>query len=88
MAFPDISPDADGGEIRTLAAKYADKIGDMAKDAMVTVHVMGEMNFTCNVVQLLQARGIRCLASTTERCVEESGHAKTSFFKFVRFREY
>ena len=88
MSFPEVYPDADNKSIRELAIVYADKISDMAREAMVTVHVMGEMNFTYNIVQLLQARGIRCVASTTERCVEETENAKTSVFKFVRFREY
>lgn len=88
LPFPEVSPESDPKSIRELALTFADKISDMAKDTKVTVHVMGEMNFTFNVVQLLQAKGIRCVASTTERCVEETENAKTSVFKFVRFREY
>ena len=88
MSFPEVSPESDSQSIQELALTFADKIIDMAKDAKVTVHVMGEMTFTYAVVSRLKCQGIRCVASTTERCVEENENSKTSVFKFVRFREY
>jgi len=49
---------------------------------------MGEMTFTFQLVERLKAFGIRCVASTTKRVVEEDGDKRTYTFKFVQFREY
>ena len=55
----------------------------------VTVHVMGEMTLTYRIVNKLKARGIRCLASTSDRVANDIGNGeKTSQFHFVEFREY
>ena len=88
LSFPDISPEAGSEAIEAIASEYVEKVREMAAGAEATVHVMGEMNFTYSLVSQLKAFGIRCLASTTERYVEEKDGAKTSYFKFVRFREY
>ena len=88
LSFPDISPEAGSEAIEAIASEYVEKVREMAVGAEATVHVMGEMNFTYALVSQLKAFGIRCLASTTERYVEEKDGAKTSYFKFVRFREY
>lgn len=74
--------------------KLADKaIGAVAKAAYpvreVTVHVMGEMTLTYRIVNKLKARGIRCLASTSDRVANDLGNGeKISQFHFVEFREY
>ena len=71
-----------------LAENTMEEILLKARDADVTVHVMGEMTFTYYLVSLLKAKGITCVASTTERIIEEKDGMKTSLFKFVKFREY
>jgi hypothetical protein len=48
---------------------------------------------TPQVVNELQARGIRCFATTTEREATETTHpdgtiARSSVFEFVQWREY
>lgn len=88
LPFPDISPEAGSDAIEAIAEEYAEKVREMSVGADATVHVMGEMNFTFALVSQLKALGIKCVASTTERCVEEKDGAKTSYFKFVKFREY
>ena len=89
MTFPSIDPDASSETIRELADSYVNDILQIAKDRDVTVHVMGEMTFMFSVVMLLKEKGIRCVASTTERIVTENADgSKTSEFSFVGFREY
>ena len=89
MSFPVIDPSADEEAIDLLANEYADRIKGMAKDADVTVHIMGEMNFTYKTISLLKTSGIECVASTTLRKVKETPDGKRiSEFEFVRFRKY
>jgi hypothetical protein len=52
------------------------------------VHIMGEMTFTFALVNLLKEVGIKCIASTTKRNVEEIDGKHVSTFQFVQFREY
>jgi hypothetical protein len=51
---------------------------------------MGEMTFTCTLVQLLHRKGILCLAATSHRMVEEdpASGKKIAYFRFERFRPY
>ena len=88
MVFPPVPPEADHDEVNCLAEKYVGKIAKLAREAKVTVHVMGEMTFTYAVVSRLKAMGIACVASTTERIVVEADGKRTYTFRFSRFREY
>lgn len=90
MPFPEIDPGATTEEIHRLAEEYADRITSsyLGRDLM-TVHLMGEMTFTFRLVTLLHARGVRCVASTTQRKTSElEGSKKESIFEFKEFREY
>ena len=90
MPFPVIDPGATTEEIHRLAEEYADRITSsyLGRDLM-TVHLMGEMTFCFRLVTLLHARGIRCVASTTQRKTSElEGSKKESIFEFQAFREY
>jgi hypothetical protein len=50
---------------------------------------MGEMTFTFYIVQQCLSSGIVCVASTTERMVNENNNGnKEVQFNFVQFREY
>ena len=50
---------------------------------------MGELTFCFSVVQQLKEKGVHCVASTTERIVEETAdNKKVTQFSFVQFREY
>lgn len=89
LSFPLVSPESSHEEIEQLAEQYASEIAGQGSDADLTVHVMGEMTLTYAIVSRLKSRGIRCVASTTERHVamNEEG-TKLSEFSFVGFREY
>ena len=81
MPFPDISPELSAGDVQAMATAYVDDI--------LTVHVMGEMTFCYHVARQLKEAGVCCVASTSERIVEElDGDRKLVQFSFVRFREY
>lgn len=92
LPFPYIEPNADEKEISKLAAEYVEKclaILRFAKNGGNAVHIMGESNFCFTTVLKLLEKRVKCVASTTERVVEEGeGGSKVSKFKFVRFREY
>ena len=89
MPFPQVAPDASEEDIDELAAEYVSKIMELAEDHEVTVHIMGEMTLMFRIVSELKRRGVRCVASTTERIVttDEQGN-KVSSFRFNQFREY
>lgn len=89
IPFPQVSPTGDMAYIQNLANQYLEQIMATAKDKKTTVHLMGEMNFTYCLVELLRRQGIPCVASTTQRNVVESPDGqKTSVFEFVQFRPY
>ena len=89
MPFPEIDPGATTEEIHRLAEEYAKEISSRYPDCDLTVHLMGEMTFTFRLVTLLHARGVRCVASTTQRKTSELPDGKKeSIFEFQAFREY
>ena len=77
IVFPNINPQFTIEQVQMLATDYVAKI---------LTHYPIE-NLT--VVQQLKEKGVRCVASTTERVVEETDdNKKVSKFTFVQFREY
>jgi hypothetical protein len=89
LPFPEVNPNGDEKYIDQLANDYSYKVMSMAGDSNLTVHIMGEMTFTFALVSLLKSNGINCIASTTERIVNEFGNGqKQATFRFVRFRKY
>ena len=94
LPFPSISPQADRDEIETLATDYWLRIQEILlrnnlSIADVTIHLMGEFTFTYALLSLLEAAGIRAVASTSERnTVDLPDGSKNTIFNFVRFREY
>lgn len=87
--FPQVNPAAGKDQVELLAAEYRDMILKTWHDACLTVHVMGEQTFCFALITMLKERGIRCVASCTERKVTElEGGKRVSEFNFVRFREY
>lgn len=85
LPFPVIDPEWTTDEVRQLAELYFEKVYQRRPSA---VHLMGEMTFTFALVQKLKTAGALCLASTTERLVQEEGGKKTVEFRFVQFRPY
>lgn len=90
VPFPSVPASCSDKAMQKLADKAVGAVVKAAYPAReVTVHVMGEMTLTYRIVSILKARGIRCLASTTERKVNDLGDGeKISQFHFIDFREY
>lgn len=88
--FPVVNPLADEKAISDLVNKYYDIIISKAENVSdITVHLMGEMTFTVQLVKKLQNSGITCVASTSVRTVTDLGNgSKNVIFKFERFRIY
>jgi len=94
IRFPSVDPIGDEKYIWKLAEEYSDivlrRLGN-SDPRTSAVHIMGEMTATFAIVSILQAKGIKCIASTSERVTHISADdptTKISSFKFVRFREY
>ncbi len=85
MSFPQIAPIASKKEVKKLAKVYFEKI---QKSTPFAVHLMGEMTFTYALVKKLKKANIPCIASTTNRIVEEKDGKKIVQFEFVQFRAY
>lgn len=89
IPFPVISATADEESVSSLADEYAKKIILRFNPQNDVCHVMGELNFCFILIRRLQQAGFRCVASTSERMVQEYEHGcKQVLFDFVRFREY
>lgn len=88
IPFPNIAPQCTKSEILHLVEVYVEKIRKIMDNSTI-VHVMGEMTFTYNIVNVLKNMGITCLASTTERNIVITPDGKEMpKFEFVQFREY
>ena len=90
LPFPKIDPSASSDQLLDLADQFILKINEIKKEHQdnITVHVMGEMTFTFALVKKLKTAGIQCIASTTNRLVEEKEGKKIVQFEFVQFRKY
>lgn len=90
IKFPVVPADADDGFVDSTAKKIAREIFDAHDDTVdITVHVMGEMTLTYAIVNILKTCGVRCVASCSDRKVEErSDGSKVSYFEFAGFRKY
>lgn len=85
LDFPNIEPTWSLDQVRQLAEEYLAKIKLLPP---ATVHLMGELTFCFTLASLLKSTGIPCVASTTQRIVEEVEGRKISTFTFVQFRPY
>lgn len=89
IPFPAISATANEESVSSLADEYAEKIISRFNPKEDVCHVMGELCFCFILIRRLQEAGFRCVASTSERMVQEYEHGyKQVLFDFVRFREY
>lgn len=87
--FPAVDALCEPEMVDHLANQHAQDIINRGAPTCITAHVMGEMTLTFRIVELLKAQGIRCVASTTERIVNQLGdNRKETQFTFVQFREY
>lgn len=91
LPFPNIDETANEQDITSLVEDYIAKIMVVTCNmaSPVTVHVMGEMTFTYEMVYKLQLMGCKCVASTTKLIddVLPDG-TKKSQSQFSKFREY
>ena len=86
MPFPQIDPLMDEAGIHFLAELYFGKILALNPKA---VHLMGELTFSFELVQMLKNHGITVISSTTHRTTQNPPDGtKISKFEFVRFRHY
>jgi hypothetical protein len=86
MPFPQIDPMMDEAGIQALASDYLQKILAINPKA---VHLMGELTFSFELVQMLKNHGITVISSTTHRTTQDHPDGtKISKFEFVRFRHY
>jgi hypothetical protein len=91
LPFPVIDPEGEEENIQELAQDHLQSIHEMLAgcEGPHAVHLMGEHTFCFAMTALLQKEGITCLVSTTHRKVTfESNGAKTTHFRFVKFRRY
>jgi len=91
IPFPQISPNASALQIKKKAAVYLAKcikLISKSSDKHNAVHIMGELTFTYSYVTLAKLKNVICIASTASRNVKEEKHSKTSYFNFIKFREY
>lgn len=89
LPFPNVDRDSSEQGIQALVDEYINKINRMSLGRTCTIHIMGEMTFTYAMVQDLKSRGYTCVASTSERIVEELPNGvKNVRFEFCKFREY
>ena len=94
LPFPPIDPEADENEVKELANDYFNRVTAIFDECANepkpnAVHIQGEFTFVFALVSLLLSSGIKCVASTTRRTVEEEANGKKiSVFEFVKFREY
>lgn len=88
--FPNVDPTGDETYIERLADECVSTICSLSNQTEnVTVHLMGEMTLSFSILKKLSNMGIECVASTTERIVNEyEGGKKEVLFKFVGFRKY
>lgn len=86
MAFPTVDPEFDSDEVEAMVQEYIPRIQGLDPDAVL---IMGEMTFTYKMIKKLKENSIPCIASTTQRRVQDKeGGQKVSIFKFIRFRKY
>ena len=94
MPFPPVDPEATESNIQELAKEYFGRVtvvfDECANESKPNaVHIQGEFTFVYAVVSMLLHSGIKCIASTTRRTVDQERNGlKTSVFEFVKFREY
>lgn len=89
LPFPHVNPHSNADDLSLLADEYVQKILSFSENSNITVHVMGEMTLSYLVVTRLRSHGIECIASTTEREVEDfQDGRKLVHFRFVQFRKF
>lgn len=90
VPFPAVPADASAESVKDMAADVCGKIEEYC---CPVVMVQGEFTLTYHIVKILEEKGIRTVASCSEREAEEivqpdGSIMKHSVFRFVQFRDY
>lgn len=85
ISFPDVPPDCDAEEIKSMGEDLVSKIIEKKPQA---VHIMGEQTLCWVIIRNLKSIGIECLASTSQRHVTTTQEGVIREFEFVDFRPY
>lgn len=91
IPFPLVPPTASHDDVQDMADEIAVQALEFRNHGYgpITAHIMGDMTLTYALVSRLKAEGIMCVESTTLRkVIDNPDGSKTSYFNFVRFREY
>lgn len=89
IPFPAIDENADTATICSLAEDYKQRLQSYGNNKEVTIHIMGEHTLIHSLLCRMQSLGYRCIASTTNRIVEEQPDGSRNVkFCFCKFREY
>lgn len=91
LPFPVIDPDWNKETVLEAAVQYAKSCLEIIKqgnDDANAIHIMGELTFCFQFVQLMKQHNIPCVASTTSRISEKTQLGKISRFVFRKFRNY
>jgi len=90
VTFPAVDPHLDTGALKAAAAEVVKGWGAPSEGErrVAAAMVAGEPLMCVELVEALEARGVRCYSATTLRVVEEVDGEKRSRFEFVRFRAW
>ena len=93
LPFPFVEPELTTVEVIKQASDYFDQVISLFgkarnKTAQNAVHIQGEFTFVFHLVTQLKQAGIKCLASTSKRDVQQIDNKKIINFNFIQFREY
>ncbi|GAB4464337.1 MAG: hypothetical protein Fur0028_15710 [Bacteroidales bacterium] len=86
--FPYISPQWDLKQVEQLAEATFEQILSQFDTKNLVIHIMGEQVFCYIMIKKIEKSNIKCVASTTERIIEEKDGKNIKYFNFIRFRSY
>lgn len=90
IPFMPVGPALSTEQVHALAEEIVSSIiADYPDKDETVIMLQGEMTLSFRMVSLLQEKGYRCVASTSERIctIDEEGNRVTRF-EFCRFRQY
>ena len=93
LPFPFIEPELTTSEVKKTVSDYYLRVihlfGKNKKTTMQNaIHIQGEFTFVFHLVTLLKKAGVKCVASTSKRDVQQVDNKKIINFNFIQFREY
>jgi hypothetical protein len=83
--FPEIDPNLDEIDLEKVVREVLLEILALKPNAVL---IMGEMNFTFQMIYFLMQNNIPCYANTSKRQMEKRGNQVINKFEYVQFRKY